>query len=74
MNEIMLSETEKKLYSFIKETGSVRMFDIINHEDKRLIGAVGKLKAKGLVEIIRKFPKEEPKKDHRKMVTLIEKG
>lgn len=71
MNEkIELSETEEKLYNFIKETGSVKMFDIINHEDKRLIGAVGKLKSKELIEIIRKPSVEEPRKEYRKIVTL----
>lgn len=72
--EIKLSETEEKLYNFIKESGgSVRMFDVINHEDKKLIGAVGKLKSYGLVTITRKFPKEEPNRDYRKIIVLNEK-
>jgi len=70
--EIKLSGTEEKLYNFIKETGSVRMFDIINHKDKKLIGAVGKLKSQQLIKITRKSPVKEPMKEYRKIVSLIE--
>jgi len=70
--EIKLSGTEEKLYNFIKETGSVRMFDIINHKDKKLIGAVGKLKSQQLIKITRKSPVKESMKEYRKIVSLIE--
>ena len=69
--EIKLSGTEEKLYNFIKETGSVRMFDIINHKDKKLIGAVGKLKSQQLIKITRKSPVKESMKEYRKIVSLI---
>jgi len=70
--EIKLSGTEEKLYNFIKETGSVRMFDIINHKDKKLIGAIGKLKSQQLIKITRKSPVKESMKEYRKIVSLIE--
>lgn len=71
--EIKLSETEEKLYNFIKETGSVKMFDVINHEDKKLIGAVGKLKSYGLINLIRKSVVDEPLKEHRKVIEISKK-
>lgn len=66
-----LSETEAKLYDFIKENGETRMYDIINHEDKRLVGAIGKLKSRDLIKITKKTITEEPLREYRKIVVIV---
>lgn len=68
-----LSEVEQKLYDMIKENNPMKMYNIINHEDKRLIGALGKLKNYGLIEITRIGANIEPRKDYRKIVKFKKK-
>ena len=47
------------------------MWDIKNCGDTKLVGALGKLKSYGLLEINRKPFVEEPRKEYRKVITLV---
>jgi len=67
-----LSDIEQKLYDLIKENNPMKVYDLINHEDKRLIGALGKLKRYGVIVIERLNVNTEPRKDYRKIVKLKE--
>ncbi|MFQ6080845.1 MAG: hypothetical protein ACE5OW_04150 [Candidatus Bathyarchaeia archaeon] len=47
-----LTELERKTYEFIKEAGEIQPKNLPN---PRMMGAVPNLKAKGLVEVFRKY-------------------
>ena len=72
MNEEQtLSETEEELYNFLKQKEVTPMFYVKKHENKKLIGAIGKLKRYGLIEIIRRTVIEEPRKEYRKVIRIV---
>lgn len=47
-----LSQIEKKTYNFIKDAGEIQTSNI---RDKRMCGAVARLKNMGLVEVFKKY-------------------
>lgn len=47
-----LTELERKTYEFINEVGEIQPKNL---PDPRMMGAVANLKAKGLVEVFRKY-------------------
>lgn len=52
MNLKDLTELERKTYEFIKEVGPVQTK---NMPDRRMVGAITKLKNRGLVEIYKNY-------------------
>jgi len=48
--ELILSDTERELYEFIKNKGKTTREEIIGQLSNRHIGALGKLKPLGLIE------------------------
>jgi len=54
MNEALegLSEIERKTYNFIKRTGETQPK---NMPDRKMIGAISTLRAKGLVTIVKRY-------------------
>lgn len=61
-----LTKIEKKTYDFIKKVGEIQTNNIT---DKRMLGAISKLKNLGLVEVFKK--QTSPYKKNRKKFVRI---
>jgi len=64
-NELNLSELETKLYELLKEKGVLTIPDI-QEINPRMVGAFGKLKSRGLANIV--YDKDEPIKQRRRKI------
>ena len=64
-----LTELERKTYELIKEAGEIQPKNL---PDPRMIGAVASLRAKGLVEVFRKYTTWWSRKKKRKFVKVKE--
>jgi len=68
-----LSELESRLYLFVKEKKTVSFTEVRSLPDgEKLLGALGRLVPKNLVEIITLKAEEQPVKELRKVIKVKE--